>query len=179
MTVTVLRWADRRTEPWANGAGVTHPLARGAGDSWRVSIADLGANAQFSHLPDMHRQLVCLGPAPIVLYVDERPRELAVGDVTEFSGGSHVRCEVDQPSLVLNVMSRVETSAPSVQLLELGAGAIETLPRVKRQLVVVLAGTVQITTPEVTGMLARCDATDCHDTAVQLEGAGRIALVVP
>jgi environmental stress-induced protein Ves len=128
MASTVLRWADRRTEPWANGAGVTHPLAQGVGDSWRVSIAEIPANAQFSRLPDIHRQFICLGPVRIRLYVDERPRDVPVGDITMFSGGSHVRCEIDRPSLALNVMSRIGTPAPSVQLLDLRTGVSEGLP---------------------------------------------------
>ena len=56
--MTVLRWVDRRTEPWPNGMGVTHPLARRDDDSWRVSIAEVDADAPFSDLPDVHRQFV-------------------------------------------------------------------------------------------------------------------------
>src|SRR3954449_3947308 len=107
MACTVLSWGDRRTQAWANGAGVTHPLVGGPGDSWRVSIAEIAANAQFSPLPEVHRHFVCLGPAPILLHVDEQSQAVPVGDCTTFLGGSHVRCELDQPALALNVMSRI------------------------------------------------------------------------
>jgi len=158
--------------------GVTHPLAQGEGDSWRVSIAEIDANAPFSTLPDIHRQFVCLGPVPIRLYVDGQPRDVRVGDLTVFSGGSQVRCEVDRPSLALNVMSRNGTPAPTVHLLELRAGVRESLPHLTRGLFVVLAGSVQGTTPAFTGELTQFDALDCRDTAVQLEGAGRAALIL-
>ena len=180
MAGSILRWADRRTEPWANGAGVTHPLARGnARESWRVSIAEIAASSPFSRLPGIHRQFVCLGPAPIVLSVDDRPRDVAVGDITTFSGDSNVRCQVDQPSLALNVMSRIGTPAPNVQLIELQAGVSETLRYARRGLLVVLTGTVQMTTPGASGTLARLDAMDFRGTGAQLEGLGRAVLVVP
>jgi len=126
----------------------------------------------------MHRQLVCLGPAPIRLYVDDQPRDVAVGDITIFSGGSDVRCVVEQPSLALNVMSRNGTSEPRMQFLDLQAGVREALPHVKRRLFVVLAGTVQMATPTLTGTLTAFDALDCCDMAVQLQGVGRAAHIV-
>ena len=178
MAQTVRRWADRGTEPWANGLGITHPLANGGGDGWRVSIAEIAGDAEFSRLPDIHRQFVCLGPTPIRLYVEDQPRDVAVGDITLFSGGSQVRCEVEQPSLALNVMSRIGTPALSVQLLDLRAGGHVALPFVPRGLVVLLAGTAQLTTAAGAVELTRFDALDCHDTAVQLAGVGRAAFIV-
>ena len=177
MAATVLRWVDRRTEPWPNGMGVTHPLANAEDDSWRVSIAEIDADAPFSTLPDLNRQFVCLGPVPIRLYVDGRPRDVQVGDLTAFSGGSQVRCEVDQPSLALNVISRIGTPPPNVQMVDLGAGPPQALPHMTRGLVVVLAGSAQLTTGEVTCELAQFDALDCRGRAVQLEGVGRAALI--
>lgn len=172
-------WMNRRTEPWPNRMGVTHPLAKGEDDSWRVSIAEIDAGAPFSNLPDVHRQFVCLGPAPIRLYVDGQARDVPVGDVTAFSGGSHVRCEVNQPALALNVMSRIGAPIPNVRLVDLRAGARQALPHLTRGLFVILAGSVQVTTPEVACALAQFDALELRDVAVQLEGIGRAALILP
>lgn len=179
MAVTVLRWVERRTEPWPNGMGVTHPLAAAEDDSWRVSIAEIDADAPFSHLPAFHRQFVGLGPAPVRLYVDGRVREVAAGEVTAFSGGSPVRGEVDQPSLALNVMSRAGTPTPAVQLVELRPGVRQSLPQLARGLVVVLTGSAQVTTPELKAELTPLDALDSHGTAVQLDGVGRAVLIRP
>jgi environmental stress-induced protein Ves len=178
VATTVLRWADRRTEPWANGLGVTHPLARDVtGDSWRISIAEIEVSSPFSRFPHINRQLVCLGPGPLKLMVDDRPRDVAVGDVTDFSGDSDVWCEVDRPSLALNVMSPVGSPAPRVQVMELQPRVSEQLHHLRRGLVVVLTGSVETTTGDLTDELGRLDAVEFHDTTAELDGAGRVVLI--
>lgn len=66
-----------RPEPWRNGGGVTRPLvsAREAGSAstgsasadWRLSLADISADAEFSVFPGMQRHAVLLGSGAVGL----------------------------------------------------------------------------------------------------------------
>ena len=66
-----------RPEPWRNGGGVTRPLvsAREAGSAstgsasadWRLSLADISADAEFSVFPGMQRHAVLLGSGAVSL----------------------------------------------------------------------------------------------------------------
>ena len=59
----IVRAADVRPEPWANGGGTTRELARADDGSWRISLADIGSDGPFSVLAGRHRVLTVVeGP---------------------------------------------------------------------------------------------------------------------
>lgn len=71
------------TQPWKNGGGVTHEIARradGRGLIWRLSVAEVGADGPFSAFPGMTRILTVIEGAGMVLEAPDtvlaaRPRE--------------------------------------------------------------------------------------------------------
>jgi environmental stress-induced protein Ves len=64
MNVRVVRFADQRVMPWANGGGSTREVAieppdgsLASGFRWRISRAHVGSDGPFSHLPGVDRSL--------------------------------------------------------------------------------------------------------------------------
>jgi len=57
------------TQPWQNGGGVTHEVARAAPGApfWRLSIAEVAADGPFSAFPGMTRILTVIEGAGMVL----------------------------------------------------------------------------------------------------------------
>ena len=66
----ILNPDEFQTNPWKNGGGVTHEIARhavGEGWQWRISIAEVGADGPFSLFPGMTRILTVIDGAGIDL----------------------------------------------------------------------------------------------------------------
>lgn len=56
----ILSRADFHTQPWKNGGGITHEVARADRDGallWRLSIAEVAADGPFSPFPGLSRVL--------------------------------------------------------------------------------------------------------------------------
>ena len=66
----ILNPDEFQTNPWKNGGGVTHEIARhavGEGWQWRISIAEVGGDGPFSLFPGMTRILTVIDGAGIDL----------------------------------------------------------------------------------------------------------------
>src|SRR5690606_25010421 len=64
------------TQPWKNGGGVTHEIARAedaAGLIWRLSVAEVAADGPFSPFPGLARILTVIDGAGMVLDTPEGP----------------------------------------------------------------------------------------------------------
>jgi environmental stress-induced protein Ves len=94
--------------PWRNGAGTTRELAAGTDRDgttlWRVSLAALDGDADFSRFPDLDRLLVALGP--LRLSIDDDVVAMAAGEQVRFTGEAPVSVSLDEPTQALNVMTR-------------------------------------------------------------------------
>ena len=79
--VKLLGPADYRTMPWRNGRGTTRELAVFPADSaldgrpfaWRVSIADVKSDCEFSVFPGYDRSLMLMEGAGMELVFDAAP----------------------------------------------------------------------------------------------------------
>jgi len=108
----ILRAEGYRRERWRNGAGWTrevhaHPSARSDGWDWRLSIAEIDADAPFSAFPGVDRELVLLEGNGLRLRFDDG--ELAElrppHDRLRFAGERALRGElVDGPTRDFNLM---------------------------------------------------------------------------
>lgn len=82
MTHRILRAADHRRMPWKNGRGETvevavHPPGAGLDDfGWRVSMAGVTEDGDFSIFPQIDRSLAVLSGAGVELSVQGRAPEL-------------------------------------------------------------------------------------------------------
>lgn len=130
-----------RTQPWANGAGVTHEITRwgdAPGFDARLSVAELIGRSPFSHFAGYDRWLAPDGE--VTLHLPDGPRRLARGEALAFPGEIDIVGEPAAPTWDLNVMVRrgvawsaelvaagVERLAPPglVAVFAFSAGAVE------------------------------------------------------
>lgn len=122
MTSRVLvRYADRRPEPWVNGLGSTTELVgwsrsrelQGAGPAWRLSIARLDGPATFSPLPGVDRHFLPVG-ADVRLRIAGVDTPVPAGRVCRFSGDDPVEL-LDlrpAPAHAVNLMVRASGGGP-------------------------------------------------------------------
>ena len=98
-----------RAEPWANGAGSTTLLASGpdpAAWRWRLSIARIEDDADFSALPGVRRQFTALD-APLSLIFPHGERKLLRLAVLRFDGADAPHAHLtDGPTRAFNLMLR-------------------------------------------------------------------------
>lgn len=101
---------EYRRERWRNGAGWTREICRSpsSGDwHWRLSIAEIEQDAEFSSFPGVDRELVLLRGAGLVLRFEEEGMQVLEPPHgrARFSGERRVRGElVDGPTHDFNLM---------------------------------------------------------------------------
>lgn len=104
-----------RAMPWKNGQGITHEIAREpapgttGGDSflWRLSIAEVAADGDFSLFAGIDRTISLIEGAGMELDFDEAPRKRIDRRFQpfDFSGDWHCRCRLlDGPIRDFNLM---------------------------------------------------------------------------
>ena len=125
-----------RAMPWKNGQGITHEIARepAAGDSflWRLSIAEVAADGDFSLFPGIDRTISLIEGVGMALDFAEAPAKRIDEKFQpfDFSGDWHCRCRlIDGPIRDFNLMvdrSRVKSETrvlrPGDAARELDAG---------------------------------------------------------
>ncbi|WP_328320749.1 HutD family protein [Kribbella sp. NBC_00382] len=89
--------------PWRNGAGSTRQLLDDPA-GWRLSVADLDQDAEFSDFPGLDRTFLPL--VDVVLHIDGERRPVARGTATTFPGEASVAVElVAGPGRAVNLMT--------------------------------------------------------------------------
>jgi environmental stress-induced protein Ves len=110
----IMRAADYRSMPWANGGGTTREIARHpeTGDwLWRLSLATVAGDGPFSALPGVQRALAVASGEGIMLSIDGAETQLNRYDVIEFAGSAEVTGRlIDGPVDDLNLMVRALAS---------------------------------------------------------------------
>lgn len=110
-----------RAQPWRNGGGITHEIARWPeqGDPYdvRISLAEVARSGPFSQFPGYRRWSVLADErAEIALVTAAGTRRLTrLGEWIELDGAAAIEAEVAAPVHLLNVLAR-----PGV---EVGVGA--------------------------------------------------------
>jgi len=176
----ILRAVDRETRPWRNGGGSTadvyvHPTGATLDTfDWRVSIANIAADGEFSAFPGVDRWLVPLGDgtdsaAGLDLETSAGVRHLDRWQVFAFGGEESIAAVgVAATSTDLNLMVRRQTTEGAIEIVRVD-GAFET----NAELVVMLAGVFTVEGEALavgdavrpplalagTGVLAVCRAT--------------------
>ncbi|WP_257387763.1 HutD/Ves family protein [Tahibacter caeni] len=111
-TLRLLHAHDYRRMAWKNGGGITTEIARSPGDGdfdWRVSIAEIAQDGDFSIFPDVDRELMLLDGGGVELLIGSD----AAVPLTQryqkhaFPGEAPVSCRLlDGPTRDFNVMVR-------------------------------------------------------------------------
>lgn len=186
-TFTLLRSGDYRRMRWKNGAGWTSEILRvpDAEDwHWRLSIADVEADARFSAFPGVERELVLLEGNGIRLVFDDGARHalLPPHDGLRFNGERPLAGElIDGPSRDFNLMwRRDDVDAQLWRRPLVGAMVIFVAPG-ETWAVHMLAGQAQISGEGGAGVIQRGDTAIFRDdgtrTRFALDGAGEALLI--
>lgn len=186
MSVEIRKFADLAVEQWRNGGGVTRTVAASrsgepdAGPHWRVSLADITADGDFSVFPGMQRYLVLVDGPALWLTVDGVERRLSRPEVVSFDGGARTSCRVDAPTRDLNVMVRRGCAEASVSLTETDSVVLGS-SSTSSSFVVVLEGSLEVrdsAAGTVTGDAGRLDCVCVLNGATcEISGAGLAALI--
>jgi len=108
-----LRPADYRRMRWKNGAGWTTELAVHGGPEafdWRISVAEIEADCDFSRFPEVERSILVLDGAGMVLQVEGSAPAVHLrreDPALRFAGEHAVQCRLlAGPTRDFNVMTR-------------------------------------------------------------------------
>lgn len=117
----LLARSERLVAPWRNGGGQTSEIAvapvapANADFDWRLSIARIDRDGEFSAYPGVDRLLMPLSGGGLVLVVDEVRQSIPRFEVIPFAGEARVSAVgVTAPSLDLNVMVHREFGTASL-----------------------------------------------------------------
>jgi len=124
----VQRFSEHLAMPWANGKGTSYEVAsdRDASNqwSWRVAIAPVVEDGQFSALPGIDRLLVVIDGKGMVLEVDGKTVESLFGQVVSFSGDAKTFTRlIDGPIVDIGLMTSRGLSTGSLSVIA-GAGSV-------------------------------------------------------
>jgi environmental stress-induced protein Ves len=117
--------SEYRRMPWNNGGGTTwevaiHPPGADWGSfQWRISIAEIERDGDFSSLPGIDRALVVLaGNGMTLTGAAERALDLRAYDCVAFAGEAHVHSRLfDGATRDFNVMTRRGAARASVRVI--------------------------------------------------------------
>ena len=175
------RLANVPAVPWRNGGGSTRVLATDSSGpergqfTWRISLAEIACDGDFSAFPDVDRQLVACGPARWELVVDGEVHRLSPLDVARFDGAAAAAARLlTGPATALNVMTRRGHADAQMEIIRV-RGTHELGARDLMRLVVVLDGSLAV---DGSGSHALQAGDSIHPEpleAVRLVGSGVVA----
>lgn len=120
--IEILKAQNYKKMPWKNGLGFTSEVARSdcldkEDFQWRISIADVLTDGEFSYFAGKHRIISVLKGEGIHLDVDQNMAvTLHSRDVFNFDGASQVYCKlIENPICDLNLIYQPEKLAPRFQ----------------------------------------------------------------
>lgn len=125
----VVRFGDRPATPWKNGQGSTREIARrllgvkGPHFVWRLSVADIAKDADFSSFPGVERSATLIAGDGLVLDVAGTEHELRPLQPFSFDGKAETHARLENgPVSILNVMTVSNRMSARVRVVDLSDG---------------------------------------------------------
>ena len=108
--MSIQRFSEHLKAPWPNGRGTSYEIASQtpgvSGWTWRVAIAPVVEDCDFSHFENVHRQLLIISGGDMVLDVGGEIVICKPGEVAVFAGDIATTAKlVDGPIVDLNLMT--------------------------------------------------------------------------
>ena len=172
--------------PWANGGGSTRQVAidppgasMASGFRWRVSIAQVGSDGPFSHLPDIDRSLWLLAGDGVRLDVDGREVVLAHAlQRFDFAGETPIRCALRRgPCEDLNVMTARASVRVQADVHEVASHRALAVDVAEQALVVALRGGCVADGALTVGEREALRVSGPHRVAIAAQASGATLLV--
>jgi environmental stress-induced protein Ves len=184
MSLRYQRASEQRRVAWRNGAGLTTELASDPADSnattdfrWRVSMAEVTTDCEFSLFPDVDRMILLVEGASMSLQLSGVEHDLTPFEPFHFDGAAQVRCRVSGPTRDLNIMTRRDRATATVSVEHATDEQPPLmLPKADPLVIVCLDGTVTIQTAHASLAMHAGDVLE-HDEPLLASGDGRIAVV--
>jgi environmental stress-induced protein Ves len=104
--VKILRAADYEIQAWRNGRGSTREVLSFQSAQFRISLAELREDAEFSMFPGVDRSLFLWRGGPVELAVDGKNHLLHCSEAVNFAGEATCFVTVVQPATDLNIMTQ-------------------------------------------------------------------------
>ena len=168
----VLPAAERAATPWRNGGGITWPVAAspaaGADFDWRVSIAEIAADGDFSAFPGVDRTIAVIDGAGVQLVEGDREVLLAPLRPVSFSGDARTSCRlIAGRTMDLNLMCARGRAAGSMEFRSVD-GSLRVTPEQPGDelIVVVIDGAVSVGEESDAVTLEHLDAVRSSDEIV-------------
>ena len=155
--MVIQRFDEHLKAPWPNGRGTSYEIASQtpgvSGWAWRVAIAPVVEDCDFSHFENVHRQLLIISGGEMILNVGGETVICKPGEVAEFAGDVATTAKlVDGPIVDLNLMTvRGKTSGVMTHCTRHGL-----LP--KAEMLVAVSETAEITVDDQLVTLHHQDA---------------------
>lgn len=162
------KFADHARAPWPNGRGTSYEIASQtpgvAGWTWRVAIAPVIEDCEFSHFANVDRQLLIISGGTMVLNVGRETVVCKPGEVAIFAGDLPTTAKlVDGPIVDLNLMT-VRNKASGVMTHITTPGLLEPC-----EIVVAVSQTAEITVDGNSVVMHHQDAyLDASNCQIQL-----------
>lgn len=177
----IVKWSDRKPQPWKNGGGITFELAAGPGGAdsssfdWRISVAEVASDGPFSIFDGIDRTLVLLEGTGAELIVDNQPRVLSEAhSKLAFDGAANTSARlVAGPIRDLNIMSRRGRVAHRVTA---QAGG-RLVPTGNHWLIFALDDDIAVTVDATNARLSRYDLLQVRGEPASAMVDGRIWLI--
>jgi environmental stress-induced protein Ves len=121
----VQRFGEHRAMPWANGLGMSYEVASDRNVdgvwTWRVAIAPVVEEGQFSSLAKVDRELVVIEGSGMMLDIDGKSVECLPSRVIRFSGDAITFAQlVDGPVVDLGLMTVRGSVSGSMNVIDYG-----------------------------------------------------------
>ncbi len=125
----LVRYADRASTQWRNGHGSTREMAKrllgvvGPDLVWRLSIAEVTEDAEFSSFPGVERNATLIYGSGLTLEVDAQEQVMKPFAPFSFDGGAETFARpIGGPVRLLNVMTKSNRMSSSVTVVDLDGG---------------------------------------------------------
>lgn len=181
--VSISRAADRTAQLWRNGAGTTSeifvsPPGERAPFDWRLSVATVDRDVEFSRFAGVDRSLMALSEPGLDLLDNGAPVHLNDGDTYSFPGENVMSSvNVTRPTLDLNLMTRRGRFHGVLESHSMRDGSLVTVAGGEITIVMVTRGRLRQDSNEL-DVLDAIRLDPCSDTTRSLTftGDGRVVV---
>ncbi|MDA3004486.1 MAG: HutD family protein [Actinomycetota bacterium] len=162
------KFAEHFQAPWPNGRGTSYEIASQTpgvtGWTWRVAIAPVIEDCDFSHFENVHRQLLIISGGEMILNVGGETVVCRPGEVAVFAGDIPTTAKlVNGPIVDLNLMT-VRGKSSGVMTHITKSGLLEPC-----EMLVAVSQTAEITVDGKSALMHHQDAyLDASNCKIQL-----------